>query len=858
MSPLANGTNGPESPESIESSGAEFRPDDPQLERVGSYTALEVLGEGGMGVVYMAEQTEPVRRRVALKVIKPGMDTKQVVARFEAERQALAVMDHPNIARVFDGGATEAGRPYFVMELVQGVRITEYCDMHKLSVRERLKLFIAVCQAIQHAHQKGVIHRDLKPSNILVADQDGKPVPKVIDFGIAKAMGHRLTEKTLHTQRGQMIGTPAYMSPEQAEMTGLDVDTRTDIYSLGVSLYELVAGDLPFDPKDLEGHQAIVTLRETEPPTPSARFRTLGDRRDRIAESRRSDPTSLLRKLKGDLDWITMKAMEKDRKRRYETANGLALDIQRHLRNEPVLAGAPSARYRVSKFVRRHTAGVAFASVLLAVLLGFAITMSVQAARIARERDRANQEAETAQQVSDFLVGLFEVSDPGEARGNSITAREMLDSGAAKIANDLADQPLVQARLMTTMGSVYRSLGLYGQASPLLHQAVTLRENEHGEDHADVATSLHDLATLYWEQGKYAEAEPLFQRAAAIREKVLGSDDPDLGESLNGLAGVFWSQGRYAEAEPLFQRALAIAEETLGPEHQDVAASLSNLGMVYYEQGKYAEAEPLFIRAVTIHEKVLGPDHPDMAASLNNLALFYWNQGEYAEAEPLLERAVSIAEKTLGPEHPLTATALNTLAALYYNQEKYVEAEPLYLRVIAIREKALGLEHPDLATTLNNLAFLYRKQERYAEAETSFQRALAIWEGALGPDHPDVAIASNSLGGLYLEQGKYAEAEPLIRRALMIWEGAFGSEHPNVAIALNNLANLYRDRGRLAEAEPHYQRALAIREAVLGIDHLDVATTLEDYANLLVGLGRQADADSMKARAERIRDERNQ
>jgi non-specific serine/threonine protein kinase/serine/threonine-protein kinase len=348
-------------------------------------------------------------------------------------------MDHTHIAKVFDGGATEVGRPYFVMEYVPGVSITEYCDLHRLTVRERLELIIPLCQAVQHAHQKGVIHRDLKPSNILVADQDGGAIPKIIDFGIAKATGLRLTEKSLHTQRGQVIGTPAYMSPEQAEMSGLDVDTRTDIYSLGVILYELLTGALPFLPKDLEGLAALLTLRETEPPTPSTRFGTLGNRQQRIAECRRTDPRSLMRNLKGDLDWITMKAMEKDRSRRYETASELAVDIGRYLNGQTVLARAPSTGYRVKKFVRRHTAGVAFASVLLLLLVGFAVAMSVQAARIARERDRANLEAATAQQVSDFIVDLFAVSDPNQARGNEITAREILDKGAEEIEEGLED-----------------------------------------------------------------------------------------------------------------------------------------------------------------------------------------------------------------------------------------------------------------------------------------------------------------------------------------------------------------------------------------------------------------------------------
>ena len=369
------------------------RPDSPDLpERVGPYRILERLGEGGMGVVYLAEQTRPVRRKVALKVIKQGMDTKQVVARFEAERQALAMMDHASVAKVFDAGTTPHGRPYFVMEYVKGVPITEHCDRHRLSNRERLDLFMQVCEGVQHAHQKAIIHRDLKPSNVLVSEQDGKRLPKIIDFGVAKATAQKLTEKTMFTELGVLIGTPEYMSPEQAELTGEDVDTRTDVYSLGVILYELLVGALPFDSKDLRsgGYEGIrKKIREEEPHKPSKRLSTLGDKSTESATCRRVDLPTLQRQLRGDLDWITMRALEKDRSRRYGSPMEFAADIERYLKHEPVLASPPSAIYRTRKFVRRHRAGVAVVATGLLVLVAFAATMTVQARRIALERDRA-------------------------------------------------------------------------------------------------------------------------------------------------------------------------------------------------------------------------------------------------------------------------------------------------------------------------------------------------------------------------------------------------------------------------------------------------------------------------------------
>jgi eukaryotic-like serine/threonine-protein kinase len=381
--------------------------------QIGPYRVLDALGVGGMGIVYLAEQAEPVRRRVALKVVKLGMDTKQVLARFESERQALAVMDHPNIARVLDGGVTQDGRPYFVMELVRGTPITEYADTHRLTTGERLRLFIAVCRAVQHAHQKGVIHRDIKPSNVLVAIQDGAPVVKVIDFGIAKAVGLGLTEQTLVTRAGQILGTPEYMSPEQAEMSGLDVDTRTDIYSLGVLLYELVVGALPFDLRAQADYTISHTLRERETPRPSTRLTSLGETVSTVARYRRTTPEGLRRELRGDLDWIILKAMDKDRTRRYETANGLAMDVERHLADEPVVARPPSARDRIAKFVRRNRPAVVAGAVATVAVIGGAAASTAGFLQAREQQARAERSAATAEQVTEFLVGLFRVSDPG-------------------------------------------------------------------------------------------------------------------------------------------------------------------------------------------------------------------------------------------------------------------------------------------------------------------------------------------------------------------------------------------------------------------------------------------------------------
>ena len=473
--PAAEGTLFPEGKTATVPGGGR-RPGVP--ERIGPYRILEVLGEGGMGVVYHAEQLEPVSRRVALKIIKLGMETKEVVARFEAERQALALMDHPSIARVYDAGATDTGRPYFVMELVRGIPLTDYCDQAKLPTTERIRLFIEVCQAVQHAHQKGVIHRDLKPSNILVSFQDGKPVVKIIDFGIAKAMHRRLTDQTLVTHIGDVIGTPAFMSPEQLEGTLLDVDTRADIYGLGVTLYILLTGHLPFEPGEVAsaGGSAAAYLREHDPPRPSVRVTTAAGRKA-VAEKRQTDVVRLERALRGDLDWIVLKAMARDRGRRYETANGFALDLERHLRDEPVTARPPSAAYRTRKFVRRHRAGVAFAAALVLTLLGFAVATALQARRIARERDRAEGEAKKAAAVSQFLQETLGAADPWQS-GRDMSVRETLRVAADKVGASFKDQPLVAAAVRRTIGLTYSGLGRFAEAEPLLRSALEVRTAE--------------------------------------------------------------------------------------------------------------------------------------------------------------------------------------------------------------------------------------------------------------------------------------------------------------------------------------------------------------------------------------------
>ncbi|MGE5357861.1 MAG: tetratricopeptide repeat protein [Bacteroidales bacterium] len=801
----------PPSPDSeVTQEADDHRPHD----RIGPYHLLQKIGEGGMGEVWVAEQHEPIRRTVAVKVIKIGMDTRQVVARFEAERQALALMDHPGIAKVLDAGSTARGRAYFVMEYVHGEPITTYCDRHRLSNADRLQLFTLVCEAVQHAHQKGIIHRDLKPSNVLVAIQGEQPVPKIIDFGIAKATAHRLTEQSVFTELGVLIGTPEYMSPEQAEMTGLDIDTRTDVYSLGVMLYELLTGALPFDGKALR-HAALDELRrqirEVDPPRPSTRISMLGDASVVAARNRKTETTRLASQVKGDLDWITMKALEKDRTRRYGAVSDLAADIGRHLSHQPVLASPPSTTYRMGKFVRRHRAGVAVAAAAVIVLVAFAATMAVQARRIAWERDRANREAAAAKQVTDFLVGLFTVSDPSETRGNSVTAREILDRGADKIVRDLQRQPLVQGRLMDTMGYVYYNLGLLDPAQALLQKAQDSRETFLGPDDPEVADTLAHLGSVMWRKGDLAQAKPLMERSLAIREKRFGGDSTLVASSLHNLGNLNWTQGNYAEARRLLERALAIRQKVLGAEHSDVASTLNSLGAIAYREGDLKRAGMIWEQTLAIREKVLGPDHPWLAQTLNNLAVVYTDSGELDRALPLLRRVVEIQEKVLGPTHPDLASGLANVGEALSKGGNFSEAKTYLGRAIAIMEVA-SPNNPEQARFLDRLAFVLLKENDLAGARKLYERSLVIRQKALGATNPEVAASLGGLADCASKAGRLPEAEAFYERASAILRKPDGSYYSAASDVLAGFPALLRATHRdvrAAEIEVEIRSAKA-------------------------------------------------
>jgi serine/threonine protein kinase/tetratricopeptide (TPR) repeat protein len=681
------------------------------------YRLIEELGRGGMGVVYLADQVAPIKRKVAVKIIKLGMDTKQVMARFEAERQALALMDHPNIAKVYDASATETGRPYFVMEFVKGVPITEYCDTHRLNNRERLELFREVCKGVQHAHQKGIIHRDIKASNILVTIHDNNPVPKIIDFGVAKATAQRLTERTMFTELGQLIGTPEYMSPEQAEMSSLDVDTRTDVYSLGVLLYELLVGALPFDSETLRAaglSEIQRIIRETDPPKASTRLSSLGDSQVSIAQHRRTDPSALRRQLKGDMDWIIFKAMEKDRTRRYETVNGLAMDIARHLHNEPVLARPPSAAYKLQKMMARHKIGFGFSVALGVLIIGFAIAMTVFSARVAKERDRAEAEATKAQAINDFLQDTLGSANPIEGSGMDITVLEALATATDKIEDAFSNQPEVEMEVRHTIGVTYLRLGHYDEAEDMLRSALRIARETYAPNHPDLAAPLTSLAVLLHERGKYDEAEALYREALEIRQKHFGREDEDVASILSNLGILLQDMGDTDAAEPIFREILAIDRKLLGDEDLNVAIDLNNLGNLMRDKGDYEASEPFLREAISILRQ---HEHPWVSIALSNLGELMNRKGDYSAAESIFEEALYLGLKHLGDKNQDVAKLQSRYGECLLKLGKYEEAENKLLGALPILMDTLGEQDIRTQQTIGLIIELYKALDKKNEAE---------------------------------------------------------------------------------------------------------------------------------------------
>lgn len=808
--------------------------------RIGNYRILSTLGSGGMGVVYRAEQEHP-RRIVALKLMRPGWSNPELLERFERESHALGRLQHPGIAQIYEAGNAETGaglQPYFAMELIEGESLLKYAEAHRLNTRARLEIMRKICDAVHHAHRRGIIHRDLKPGNILV-DNTGQP--KILDFGVAR-MTDGDTHVTRQTDLGQLVGTLAYMSPEQVLGDPLELDTRSDVYALGVILYQFLAGRLPYTLSP-RLHQAVQTIRETDP----------------------APLSSISQNYRGDIETIVAKALEKDKSRRYTSAADLAADIRRYLEDEPIAARPPSAAYQLRKFARRHRALVAGLAAVFIVLAAGVVASTWQAVRANRagriavaERDRAieaerkaqaagqaataarnralaaqaqaiqernravaeeqraDNETATAKAVSDFLqndllaqAGASSQATPNTKPDPDLKVRTALDRAAARIPGKFDKQPLVEASIRQTIADTYRDLGLYPQAQSQLQQAIALRSRIQGEQHRDTLTAMNDLAEIFTFEGKYPEARSLDTKVLTLQRRALGDNNPATLATRNNLGNVYEKLGQYPEAAQMLSQTMDGFRRLYGEQNRKTQEVANDLALVYVRQGRLSQAEPLYSRAAEVLQRLLGEQHPDTLNAMNDLAQLYYREGKYAQAEAMQSKVLSIRRRVLGNSHFDTLVSMNNLAVAYEAEGKLSQAEQIETEDVDGLSRALGPDHPNTLVALSNLARIYSEQSKYAQSEELNRKVLDTRSRVLGAQHPSTLASMSKLAGVYLQEAKYSQAEPLLTKVLEIRRRKFGPQHPDTIDALASLGELHLRQRRYTEAEPMLRQALA-------------------------------------------------
>jgi serine/threonine-protein kinase len=806
----------------------------PARSRIGPYRILGEAGRGGMGVVYVAERDDgQFRQRVALKIVPHGFVTDQAVRRFIEERQILASLNHPGIARLLDGGVTDDGLPYFAMEYVDGTPIDKWCDEQKLDLNARLHLFVDVCDAVQYAHQNLVVHRDLKPSNILVTAPDGRNgghgVVKLLDFGVAKLLsgdGSPEVEADTNTRTGSRWLTPRYASPEQ--LLGGPITTVSDVYTLGVLMYELLTGKWPYHESPNALQEVGRVIREVEPPKPS---------------SAASSDVRRQRELSGDLDIIVLTAMQKDPSRRYQSAEALADDIRRHLAGLPVRARADTLSYRASKFVRRHRLGVLAAAALLVSLIVGAATTAWQAQLASRERDRAREHAATTARASALLVDMFRLSDPDVTRGATISAREVLARGARRIETDFAKDTALQTAMLREIGRVYQNLGLFDDAEPLVRRAVgTLRSNG---SKSELASGMQQLGEIQRARAKYPDAEANFRAALALQRSLVPPPDDDIAASLRGLADVLSEQRKHAPAESLYREVLTITRRTHGAKSPETAAALYSLAVSFHDRGNFKDGDPLFREAIDIYRGIPETRDPLAATARLRLATVLLFREKYAEAEPLLREALAQRRSIYGSDHPLTLQATTALGTLLHNTSRLSEAEPVLRETHDALLKQMGPTHPDVLATSQVLAATLVDLGRYAEGEQLYREAIDGYRQVYGPESPLFIYSRQFLGESKLSRGDLDGARAEFAEVVAAGHRLFGPVHPYVALGLRGLARVDLERGRTDSAEVQARRALAMLEGKVRPNHRYLLAVKRTLGEVLAARGRYGEADTL-------------